>query len=83
MAALLARFEPIEHVWRELKAILHERNPDLKTLTGGKDAVRARLVDAITDAWQEMSGEFLDSLVTSMPRRVRAVLDADGWYTKY
>jgi transposase len=79
----LLDLNPIEHIWRELKAILHEQNPDLKTLTGGKDAVKACLVDAISDAWQDISEDFLKSLVDSMPWRVRAVLDADGWYTKY
>lgn len=74
---------PIENLWREMKSILHERNPDLKTLTGGKDAIRARLIDSISDAWQAITEDFLESLVVSMPQRVRAVLDADGWYTKY
>jgi hypothetical protein len=73
----------IEHVWKELKSILHQWNPDLKTLRGGRDVIRAWLIDAISDAWQAISEDFLDSLVVSMPHRVRAVLDADGWYTKH
>jgi transposase len=58
---------PIEHVWKELKSILHQQNPDLKTLRGGRDAIRAQLIDAISDAWQAISEDFLDSLAVSMP----------------
>ena len=32
---------------------------------------------------QDIEGDFLESLWESMPRRVAAVLDAKGWYTKY
>ena len=32
---------------------------------------------------QDIEGEFLERLWESMPRRVAAVLDARGWYTKY
>jgi hypothetical protein len=74
---------PIEHVWRELKVILHRQHPDLKTLRAGKDRVKAHLVEVLPEAWDAISEEFLETLVTSMPRRVQAVLKADGWSTKY
>jgi len=32
---------------------------------------------------QHIEGGFLESMWESMPRRVGAVLDAKGWYTKY
>ena len=32
---------------------------------------------------QDIEEEFLERLWESMPKRVAAVLDARGWYTKY
>jgi len=31
----------------------------------------------------EIEGDFLETLWESMPRRVAALLEAKGWYTKY
>jgi len=46
--------------------------------------VRRALVEALTDTWrEEIEGDFLETLWESMPRRVAALLEAKGWYTKY
>lgn len=34
-------------------------------------------------AWWDISQEYIDSLIDSMPRRLKAVKKARGWYTKY
>lgn len=66
---------PIEHVWARLKRLLRDR--DLAT--------RAALLEAIEWAWQVMNQdkEFLQELTSSMPDRLRAVIDASGGPTSY
>jgi transposase len=81
--AYLLDLNPIKHVWRELKSLLHRQHPDLKTFKGGKDRVRECLVEILPEAWDAISEDFLENLLISMPHRVQAVLDADGWYTQY
>ena len=41
------------------------------------------LVNAIADAWDEISREQLRTLVDSMPSRIEAVLACNGGPTKY
>ena len=73
---------PIEHVWQYLKAILHQKS-HLSTCLGGPAAVKKRLADYLLEAWKDIPSTLLDSLTKSMPRRVAAVIKAEGWYTKY
>ena len=42
-----------------------------------------RLIQAAQEAWQEIDQGILDSLSITMPHRVEAVIEAQGWYTKY
>jgi hypothetical protein len=41
------------------------------------------LIRATQECWAEMGDTLLCRLSDTMPRRVQAVLDAEGWYTKY
>jgi len=51
---------------------------------GGPDKVREYLAEVLPELWsREIEGGFLESLWKSMPRRVAAVIEAEGWYTKY
>jgi hypothetical protein len=45
--------------------------------------MRECLVEILPEAWDAISEDFLENLLISMPHRVKAVLDADGWYTRY
>ena len=45
--------------------------------------VKQTLADALEEIWKEIPESLLGSLFTSMPRRVAAVIEAEGWYTKY
>ena len=73
---------PIEHVWRYLKKILHEKFPNLASFSGGPAAVKKRIAEYLEEAWKEIPTSLLDSLTRSMPRWVAAVIKAEGWYTK-
>jgi transposase len=74
---------PIEHLWRALKAKLHAKYPDTKTLAGGPERVRTQLEEQLKDVWMEIGEETLRELIESMPRRIQALYDAEEWYTKY
>jgi len=65
---------PIENVWKVLKSKVSLRNPtniqELKT--------------AIMNVWcNEITPELCRRCISSMPRRIKAVLDAHGGSTKY
>ena len=65
---------PIEEVWGKLKREIESRKPSsVKHL---KDLIRELWVTKITP-------DYCESPITSMPRRISAVLPASGGYTKY
>ena len=46
-------------------------------------AATQKIIEVAPTAWANISQAHLDSLIESMPRRVEAVVEAQGWYTKY
>ena len=66
-----------------LKSILYQKFPDLNSFPGGAAAVKKRIAECLAEAWKEIPTSLLDSLSRPMPRRVAAVIKAEGWYTKY
>lgn len=64
---------PIEHLWREIKNRLKNRNPRNK----------AELRAAIKEIWESIPSTVTRNLAESMPRRLQAVLDAKGGHTRY
>lgn len=73
---------PIEHVWRALKSILHRNHPNIHLL-GDNATDREVLKGWIREAWEAIPQELIDTLVLSAPNRVYALRKAKGWYTKY
>ena len=74
---------PIEHVWVRLKDKLQEHFPEVATMAGGAKTIKARLAEVLPLCWEMIEPEFFESLWYSMPARVEAVIEAEGWYTKY
>ena len=74
---------PIEHVWRHLKEWVHEHYPELETLTGSDEMIKKHMIEALQEAWAHLNDEFLEKLVESMEKWMKAVIKADGWHTKY
>ncbi|KAF7538164.1 hypothetical protein G7054_g3180 [Neopestalotiopsis clavispora] len=73
---------PIEHVWRALKAKIRQIEPRFQDLKDNiADQAWAR--EVIAAAWSEMDNGYIATLVQSMERRIRACLRARGWYTYY
>ena len=64
---------PIEHLWRILKRKVEVRNVS---------NIR-QLRDVVMEEWKNIPVAPCETLVNSMPRRVKVVLDNDGRHTKY
>ena len=78
----LPDLNPIENVWYILKAEIMRQYPELVAMPKNNTAMEALVRVAIT-VWEELGEEVLDKLVESMNRRLQAVINAGGWYTKY
>jgi hypothetical protein len=73
---------PIEHVWKRMKDILQALYPQLHHLRDN-EVNRALFHGALKEAWQAVPQLYIDGLIDSMERRVEAVRQCEGWYTKY
>ena len=52
-------------------------------MKGSKDEVRKAIEEAVTFCCELLNPKVFDKLAESMVDRIEAVIDADGWYTKY
>ena len=66
---------PIEHIWDILGNMVRRRDPPVQNLQ--------ELTDALHLEWQRIPQWRISRLVTSMRRRVQAVIQAQGGYTRY
>ena len=73
---------PIEHVWKAVKTELRRLYPDMHLLKDN-EAHLQRFCSAIKEAWEKVAQVAIRNLINSIERRLRAVIRAHGWYTKY
>jgi len=66
---------PIEHVWDYLEKRVRGRSSTPKS--------KAELALALQEEWVAMDPQYLENLVSSMPRRVDAVIQSKGHPTRY
>ena len=66
-----------------MKEWIHKHYPELEGLTGDKNIIKERLVEALQEAWAAINEEFLTKLVESMERRIKTIIETDGWHTRY
>ena len=81
-AACSPDLNPIEHVWHYLKKVCTKSSLILLSFPVDQRLPK-RIVECLAEARKEIPASLLDSLTRSMPRRVAAVIKAEGWYTKY
>lgn len=74
---------PIEYAWAKLKEMIDRLDPDLDKFEGTKKDLIHHFEELIYTAWAMLSQDYFDRLISSMGRRVEAVIVANGWYTKY
>ena len=73
---------PIENLWKLLKNGICEARPNLSDLPK-TDQSKQELIDTAVKVWEELKEKVLDAEMNSMPNRIRAVVEAEGWYSKY
>jgi hypothetical protein len=73
---------PIENVWKLLKERICKENPSLSTMPKNNTTLRLLIRTAIT-VWEAFEDDLFNELVISLQRRLKAVIAANGWYTKY
>ncbi len=66
---------PIEHVWDNLDRRVCQRIPLPTTLV--------ELPAALLEEWDAIPMAEINTLITSMPRRVQALMGANGGHTRY
>lgn len=73
---------PIEHVWAALKRNMKRMFPDVWELKKNQLDIE-EFTRCLREAWWVIDQACIDGLIRGMPRRLRAVKKARGWYTKY
>ena len=68
----------IKHLWFRLKELVYKIRPDIETVSGGEDTIRAVLLKALQEAWPRITREYMNTLIRSMNSRVNAVIEAEG-----
>jgi hypothetical protein len=57
--------------------------PDIINATGEIEQDRKNVEEALSIAWNILPDSLFESLIESMPRRIKAYIEANRWYTKY
>jgi hypothetical protein len=66
-------WNPIENLWPALQRLVEDHPPK----------VDDELQEAVQQEWVNLDKHLMCALARSMPARIRAVLGADGVFTKY
>jgi len=72
---------PIEHIWAELKKLVYKLHPELYAIEGPEATIIEKIKSAVYEVWEQISDQFLYSLIDSMKAWVQAVKRAGGGYT--
>ena len=66
---------PIENMWAEMKTMVRRRDPPPSNIN--------ELEKYVKDAWGDISPEYYKKLIDSMPRKIEAVIAANGYSINY
>ena len=50
---------------------------------GSKEEVIKKLSEALVICWNKIAPAFFESLIDSMEERYNAVIEANGWHTRF
>jgi transposase len=74
---------PIENLWVQFKTAFHQRFLTMFDHPSKSLEARYRYGEVLQQVWYEIGQDLIDALIESMPRRVQAVIDAQGGWIKY
>ena len=72
----------IEHIWWHLKNYILWLHSELEDEGKGEKNLWV-LEKALIEAWKTIPNQIFIECVKSMPKKMKAVLEAKGWHTKY
>lgn len=64
---------PMENLWAAMARAVEKHACD----------TMEALQDVVSDEWDKVDADLMRKLAHSMPQRCKAVIDAEGWHTKY
>jgi hypothetical protein len=73
---------PIENLWKILKERIIQQYPELSDMPNNADS-KALFIRASINIWEQFEEGLLNKLVSTWRKRLEAVVQAKGWYTKY
>ena len=62
--------------------MVYELAPHLDTVQGIEEQ-RKLIIDTLPIAWKRIRSDIFENVLASMPDRIQAVIDAQGWQTRY
>ena len=74
-SAVSPDLNPIEHLWDHMKRVLRTTEP--------KPRSSDELWTVLLDIWNGINERTIESLTSSMRKRVKCVIDAQGGHTRY
>jgi len=74
---------PNEKVWSLGKDKLPKHYPELYHMRGDVNVVKKGIEEAMRNCWELLDPKVFDTLAGSMVDRIEAIINPDGWYTKY
>ena len=73
---------PIENLWTLLKQKIYELRPELIHMRNN-DETKELLVATAQEVQNLLDWTHLENLSATMPHRVEAIIESQGWYTPY
>ena len=73
----------IEMIWKKIKNMIYKAHPELRISSLGAHSLKEEIEKAVFEAWLALDPDWCENLMESMPRRVEAVLKANGGYIKH
>ena len=73
----------IKNLWALFKKKLFKMYFNLNSLEEKKNEAESQLFKILQQAWENIWNKIVQNLIESMPRRIQAVIAAEGWHTKY
>jgi len=52
-------------------------------MKGPKDQIKKAIEKRLTHCWELLDPKIFNNLAESMVDRIEAIIEVDGWYTKY
>jgi transposase len=73
----------IENVWPHLKKNMYLVDPELDSKPKSEATIDHIKSTVLPEAWNRINNKVFSHIIKSYPKRLQAIIDAKGWWTKY